>query len=112
MLRTVRARLLALLLLLPLAAAGQDDEPTYSEPEVGERFHVVGWGGTLLDLRGDSSGAGHVGGEVAYSFESLDVGILGEGYRLNPSRAKRPWTPVVLLRLEQRFETRRGLEAV
>jgi hypothetical protein len=107
----VRARLLLLLLVVPGAALAQDEE-TYSEPSAGERVHVVAWGGTLLDLRGNSSAAGLAGGEVAYSFDSLDVGIMAQGYRLDRARSTREWTPVVLLRLEQRFETRRGLEAI
>ncbi|MFL5271792.1 MAG: hypothetical protein ACJ79E_06995 [Anaeromyxobacteraceae bacterium] len=109
----MRAPLAVVVLLAVPAVALAQDEDTFGEPEQrGDRVNVVAWGGTLLDLRGDASGAGLLGGEVSYSFETLDVGVLAQEYRLDRARSSRDWTPVVLLRLEQRFETRRGLEAV
>lgn len=107
----VRARLAALVVAaLPLAAAAQDDEEAYIEPPAAARFHVTAWGGAALDTGGKSSAAGLAGGEVAYAFETADLGVLASGYRLG-SRASSPWSPVVLARFLQRFETRRGLEA-
>ncbi len=109
--RAVRSAILALLaaLLAPVAASAQDEE-SYSEPAALARLHLTAWGGTLIDLGGQASAAGLLGGEVSWSFDTLDVGVLGQGYHLG-ERARTPWTPVILARFEQHFETRRGLDA-
>lgn len=108
----VRMRRFALLLAsIPLVAAAQEeDEVVYRESPSQEHVRIIAWGGTLIDLGAQGPSVGHLGGEASWAFESLEVGVLGEGYRLG-DRGRRPWSPVVLARFVQRFETRRGLDA-
>ena len=68
------------------------------------------WGGEALATGGSGHGSGFVGGEAAWAFDTLDVGIAASGYRELRDSA-REWTPVVLARLTQRFKMRHGLEA-
>lgn len=106
--------------MLPLAAlllglaAGQadpwDDEAWDDEEERRERVILSAWGGTGWETGvRDGRSFGLVGGELAYAFSALDVGLAGYGYHLPGER--RPWTPVMLVRLVNRFRTGRGLEA-
>jgi hypothetical protein len=105
------ARLFALLLAsAPLAAAAQDEEEIYPVAPAPPRLYLTAWGGALVDTGGQFPAAGFGGAEVAWAFDALDVGVLAQGYRLG-DRARTPWTPVILGRILQRFETRRGLEA-
>ncbi len=104
----------ALLLALALAATqGEDWEQGSTYPEDEERNARVlmsVWGGEAFDLATQHGGnAPVVGGEVAYAFDFGDLGLAGYGYQLHS--AHRRWTPVGLLRLTNRFETARGLEA-
>lgn len=108
----MRALLLAAILASAPALASAQDDP-WDEEEDGERerrLSVIAWGGHGFDLGGDGRDGARVGGEVAWAFDSLDVGLAGYGYR-ELRESTREWTPVALLRLTQRFETRRGLEA-
>ena len=104
--------LLLVAAILPACVAAQDEESeTFSAaPEEGDRIHLTAVGGALFDLSGSGGTYSYAGGEVAYAFESMDVGILAQGYRLG-RRARSVWSPVVMARFLQRFETRRGLEA-
>jgi hypothetical protein len=86
-----------------------DDEPVYAEPSA-PRLRVAGWGGTLYDTNA-RQGIPFGGGEVSWAFDRLDLGVLAQAYRFGIPRATSEWSPVVLARLEQRFETQRGLEA-
>ncbi len=110
MLPRVRAHLVALLLAsAPFAAAAQDEEEVSRAPP-SPHLYLTAWGGGLVDTGGQFPAAGFGGGEVAWAFDALDLGVLAQGYHLG-DRARTPWTPVVLGRILQRFETRRGLEA-
>jgi hypothetical protein len=110
----VRARVIALVIAAgaaaPLAAAAQEEEEGYAREEPSPHLHLTAWGGTLIDTGGQFPSAGLAGGEVAWAFESLELGALGQAYHLG-SRARTPWSPVILARIRQRFETRRGLDA-
>lgn len=111
----MRALLLAALLASApaLAAAQEDPWDEESEDEDGaDRRHlsVIAWGGQGFDTGGNERSGARVGGEVAWAFDALDIGLAGYGYRHLPE-ATRTWTPVALVRLTQRFVTRRGLEA-
>jgi hypothetical protein len=110
MLRRVRARVIALLLAAPLAAAAQEEEEVYARAPSGRHLHLTGWGGSLIDTGGEFPAAGFAGGEVAWAFEALELGVLAQGYHLG-RRTRDPWTPVILARIRERFETRRGLDA-
>lgn len=104
-------RAIALLVVAaPLAAAAQDEEG-YAPSQPSPHLHLTAWGGTLIDTGGQFPAAGLAGGEVAWAFESLEVGALGQAYHLGGPRARTPWSPVILARIRQRFETRRGLDA-
>jgi hypothetical protein len=112
MLRPVRVRVFALLLAAaPLASAAQEEEESYaSAPSSQQHLHLTAWGGTLVDTGNQFPAAGFAGGEIAWAFETLELGVLGQEYNLG-RRARTPWTPVILGRIRQRFETRRGLDA-
>jgi hypothetical protein len=100
-------------LLVGLALGQAVDDPWASEEDPGDRRHRVSisaWGGNAWDI-GNQGGASAavVGGEVAYAFRSLDIGLAGYGYRLPDE--ERSWTPVGLVRLINRFPTGNGVEA-
>lgn len=88
----------------------EDGEDGGEDEEDSRRLFVSAWGGTALE--GGGSGRSHSfgGGEIAWAFEPVDVGIAGYGYR-DLEEDGPEWSPVVLLRLTERFRTRRGLEA-
>jgi hypothetical protein len=104
----------ALLLALQLATAQGDDDFDDSafEGERGPRIFLNAWGGQAWDIGGRQDVDGQapvVGGEVAYAFGFGDLGVAGYGYRLPGGREG--WSPVVLLRLTNRFQTYRGFDA-
>lgn len=80
------------------------------EVEKAPRLFLTAWGGEALDEVGVGESSAMLGGEVAWAFRTLDVGLAGYGYR-RLAEAEREWTPVALLRLVQRFRTRAGVEA-
>ena len=102
--------------LLALALAGtpallqQEWEAPYGEQgESGKHLFLTAWGGEAFDTSGNGRTSGTFGGEVAWAFDQLDVGVAGYGYNgLTPARA---WTPVGMLRLTQRVTMRTGVEA-
>ncbi len=104
--------MVAALVILSLVVAQADDYPDDSDLELEQRPHVVlsAWGGKAFADGGSGHGSPLFGGEAAWAFDSLDVGIAGYGYQGLPDAA-RDWSPVVLVRLTQRFETRKGLDA-
>jgi hypothetical protein len=105
------ALLAALLLAAAPAGAGaydpfEDDPPgEASEP----RVLVTGWAGGFVALPGTEEGGGLVGGEVTLRLRSLDVGVQAVTTWLDQGAGRR--SPILLLRLGQRFESRRGVEA-
>ncbi len=91
----------------------QDDyAPLPDEDEGGRRPRLLlsAWGGEALSGGGSGRSSQLFGGEVAWAFEALDVGLAGYGYRDLPDASRR-WTPVALVRLTERFKTRGGVEA-
>ncbi len=102
--------MIALALALSLAAAQGDDY--YPEPAEEPQSHVLlaAWGGTALENAGTGRSSTLLGGEAAWTFESLDLGVAGYGYQRLPN-STREWTPVALVRLTQRFLVRRDVEA-
>ncbi len=104
----------ALLLALALATTQSEDwERGSSYDDEGERTArvlVSAWGGEAFDVGSQRGGNAPVaGGEVAYAFDFGDLGVAGYGYQLQDTRTR--WTPVGLLRLTNRFETGRGVDA-
>lgn len=117
-----RARLLlvvaaALLAAVPALGSAQDEEgPGDGEWGESHREHLLlsVWGGSAYDTSGTNStsrASSVLGGEVAWAFESIDVGVAGYGYRGLRGGDSTAVAPVLLLRLTERFETRRGLDA-
>ncbi len=105
--------MIAAALALSLAMSQADETyPGNLGPEDEARPHVLlmAWGGTVLGSGGSGRSSNLLGGEAAWAFDSLDVGLAGYGYRSLPD-ADREWTPVVLARLTQRFRTGRDVEA-
>ncbi len=95
----------------PALALAQDayDVPGDEQEEGGHRLSLAAWGGEALDESRTGRSHGVLGGEVAWAFDALDVGLAGYGYHhLSDTRA---WTPVALVRLVQRFRMRSGVEA-
>ncbi len=105
--------LLALALAVgPLAQDDREPPPTWEEQEDEDdrpRLFVTAWGGEALDDGGAGRSYGILGGEVAWAFAYLDLGLAGYAYRSLPDA--RPWTPVAMVRLTQRFPMRSGVEA-
>lgn len=97
----------------PLAQEEWQPPPAWEEEdgERGARFFLSAWGGEALDDGGGGASHGVLGGELAWAaFEHLDLGLAGYVYRGLPE-AVRASTPVALLRLIQRYPTRRNVEA-
>jgi hypothetical protein len=86
------------------------DAPARDDGERAPRIRLTAWGGDALGDGGSGRSSSFLGGEAGWAFDSVDLGVSGSAYR-NLDRADRTWTPVVLARLTQRFETRRGVEA-
>jgi len=98
-------------LALPGRAAADDDD-AFEQGEQGEarrRLSLTAWGGQLSALSGSSRrSATHLGGEVAWRFDAVELGVLGQAARLRSATSE--WSPIVLLRITERFQSRRGLE--
>jgi hypothetical protein len=95
---------------LTLAQEEWNPPPEYGEEEHRPHLFLSGWGGTALSGGGSGRSSTLYGGEIAWAFESLDLGVSGWQYKNLPD-ASRTWTPVALLRLTERFKTRAGVEA-
>ncbi len=104
------AAVLAAVLALSLAALSADDEEV-AAPGGRGGLEIAAVGGTAIEV-GTAHGRSFAiaGAEVSWAFDSIDVGILAQAYRFGDAGAS-PWEPVVLARIEQRFETARGLDA-
>jgi hypothetical protein len=105
--------MLAALAALALATSplASDDEEGPAAPEPA-RWQLSAVGGAAVPLSGGGGPtAALAGAELAYAFEFANIGLLAQGYRLQAEGAS-PWSPVLLLRFEERFETARGVEAV
>ncbi len=85
-----------------------EDEETSSE-ERPHRLRLSAWGGDALANGGSGHGSAFYGGEAAWIFESMDLGVAGYGYQ-KLADARRAVTPVLLARFTERFRTRRDVE--
>lgn len=85
-----------------------DDEPSEEEPT--PRLILTAWGGEGFGTGGRGLSAPLAGGEVAWAFDQVDVGVAAYGYHGLLATAP-GWSPVALLRLTERFEVRRGVDA-
>ncbi len=94
----------------PLAQGWETPPDEDESAEAAQHVRLTLWGGEVLASGGTGTGSALWGGEAAWAFDTLDLGVAGYGYQSLPD-ARRTWTPVLLLRLTQRFRTRRGLEA-
>jgi hypothetical protein len=104
----------ALLTAALLAAAPGDPYDPFEDAPPGSeerpRLLVTAWGGGFVGAPGSGRKGGALGGgEVGWSFDGLDLGVQALSAQLEQGRSR--FSPVVLLRLGQRFETRRGVEA-
>jgi hypothetical protein len=97
-------------LTAPFAQESWDEPESSADEERQPRLRLTAWGGEAFDSGGSGHGSTTVGGEAAWAFDSLDVGVWGAGYR-EIVGATREWTPVVLARVTQRFRLRTGVEA-
>jgi hypothetical protein len=96
----------------PRALHQEDDAGARYDDEEEHRPHLLvsGWGGEGLANGGSGRSSSFFGGEVAWVFSQVDVGLAGSWYR-SLRDATRAWTPVVLTRVTQRFVTGRGFDA-
>lgn len=106
---------LALSSLLAAAPLAQGWDSPYEDalPEEDEsprRLRLTAWGGEGLARGGSGHSSTLLGAEVAWAFDTVDLGVAGYGYE-SLLDARRTWTPVVLARLTERFRTRRDVEA-
>lgn len=105
-------------MLLPVAAAlalslqaqtpWEDEEPQWQEPPGHLRLTAWGGGSVLLDRTGATSP--WLGAELGWAFSEVTLSGMFEEHAYGRDQAARAWTPVAVARVEQRFETRRGLE--
>jgi hypothetical protein len=86
------------------------DELEFEEDEPG-RLRLAAWGGTLLDVD-DGPNVPFAGGQLSWAFPSVDLGVLAAAYRFGEERAGREWGPVILARIDRRFQARPGVEAL
>ncbi len=102
--------LLAMALLAPADQPGDDDEDVMEEP--GPSGLVLGVvGGVAIEAFKAGGRTFEFGGvQVGWAFGDLELGGLAQLYKFG-SAAVTPWSPVLLLRLDQRFETARGVSA-
>ncbi|WP_248360458.1 hypothetical protein [Anaeromyxobacter oryzae] len=111
----MRPLLLAALVALAPAAAIADEDELGNEIEAQDtgrgRLALVAWGGQAFDTSGSGPNVPLLGGEVAWAFDQLDLGVAGYGYRDLRGIGSRSYDPVVLARVTQRFETYRGVDA-
>lgn len=102
------AAALAATLALSIGQAWDDEEPDYEE-ERQKRVSVSAFGGGLFEP-GEGRSDSAYGGEVSYAFDGIEVGAYGAAYRLPEGVNEN--SPVMLVRLIQRFPTYRGLDAM
>jgi hypothetical protein len=109
----VRPALVAALLLAAAPGAAKAYDPFEDDPpgEATEpRVLVTGWAGGFAALPGSEQGGGGLaGGEVTLRLRPLDVGVQAVTTWLDEGAGR--VSPILLLRLGQRFESRRGVEA-
>jgi hypothetical protein len=74
-------------------------------------WSILGWGGAGFKVDATGETPPLAGLEASYALELMDVGILQQAYQLKENGHYRV-VPATLLRVEERFETRRGLDAV
>jgi hypothetical protein len=102
--------------LAPRRALHQEDDPDddrdRDDDDHRHRRHLLlsGWGGEAFARGGTGRASSFWGGEVAWAFSELDVGLEAAWYRALRD-ANRTWTPVLMTRVTQRFMTGRGIEA-
>ncbi len=103
-------------LLLAMALLAPADQPGDDEEDVAEDS---GPSGLVLDAVGglaieafqqNGRTFEFAGAQVGWAFGDVEVGVLAQAYKFG-SAAVTPWSPVLLLRLDQRFETARGVSA-
>jgi len=111
--RPVPGSRLALILAALVAATPAGAYDPFEDPPPADRSRrltLTAFGGSLFASGGgDHVNAPFAGGEVAWAFDSIELGLQGQAARLRTGPAD--WSPIALLRLTQRFETRRGLDA-
>lgn len=102
---------LAAALLLQAPQGWDPDEPQrYDEDRRDRHLELTAWGGSSLDLAPGGAFAPWAGAELGWRFSESVLSLLYEAHHYAPARADRSWTPVILARVEQRFETLRGLQ--
>jgi len=98
---------------VPARASGEDEDDAFDAPSRGDepkRLSLMAFGGELSAFSGSGRPSAPLyGGEVAWRFDAVELGALGQMARLRTG--PNDWSPVVLLRITERFQSRRGLEA-
>lgn len=102
-------------LVLALAAAQTTPTPPAPEDEPVEyheqtpRWRIQGWGGGGFPQADFNSPVPLLGLQLTRAFEDMDVGLVAQTYGLD--FVQDGWLGAAMLRVEQKFETRRGIEA-
>jgi hypothetical protein len=110
----VLAAALAATLALTAGQAWEDEQPDYEEEsqyetERARRLSVWAFGGALFEP-GENRNDTAYGGEVSYAWDAVELGLYGGAYKIPEGIDE--VSPVLLLRLIQRFPTYRGLDAM
>lgn len=105
-------------MLLPLAAAlalsleapapWEEEEARWPDPV--HHLQLTAWGGASVFLAQSGATSPWLGGELGWVFTQTMLSAMFEEHGYGREQASRAWTPVALGRIEQRFESRRGLE--
>lgn len=105
------SEVLPVLLALALAAASEpadDDAEDEPSPQVDTGPVLTAVGGLAIEaFQANGRTFPFAGVQAGWSFGDLELGLLAQAYRFGDA-AVTPWSPIVLVRLDQRFETMRG----
>jgi hypothetical protein len=111
--RRLAALALCAIGLVAAPAAGRAYDPFEDPPPHQDergRLAFTGWGGEYTGVAGSGLGTGALlAGELSWRLDGIEIGGMVEGAHFPEYRSG--LSPVYLVRLTERFETRRGLDA-
>jgi len=102
--------LLALALVAPPDPADDDEEDVVEEPGQSGPVLAAVAGVAIEAFQAKGRTFPFAGAQLGWAFGDMEVGALLQAYRFGDA-AVTPWSPVLLLRLDQRFERARGVSA-
>lgn len=101
---------LALALLAQPDPADLDDEDVVEEAGPSGLVLAAVAGVAIEAFQANGRTFPFAGAQLSWAFGDLELGALVQAYRFGDA-AVTPWSPVLLVRMDQRFETARGVSA-